>query len=67
MSGHFLLHVCVVVDVVHAVAVVAVALGAVAEFHLRIICISYAADAAFMEIASALLHLFLSFLDIFVR
>jgi len=45
-----LLDVDVVVDVIHAVAVVAVALRAVAEFEVRIVGVGSAADGAFVAI-----------------
>ena len=45
-----------VVDVVHAVAVVAVALGAVAELHVGVVGVGDAADGALVEVALLLLH-----------
>ena len=53
-----------VVDVVHAVAVVADALGAVAEFHVGVVGVGDAADGAFVEVALPLLDLFLGFFKI---
>ena len=52
-------HMAVIVDVIHAVAVVAVALGAVTELHVRVVGISHTADGALVKIALALLHFLL--------
>lgn len=41
----------VVVDVVHTVAVIAVTLGAIAELHIRVLRICFAADGALMNIS----------------
>lgn len=45
----------VVVDVIHAVAVVADAFGAVAELQIRVVGIGAAADGTLVEIAGLLL------------
>ena len=50
-----------VVDVLHAVAVIAVALGAVAELHGGVVGVGDAAHGAFMQIAPVLPHLSLGF------
>ena len=41
----------VVVDVIHTVAVIAVTLGAIAELHIRVLRICFAADGALMNIS----------------
>ena len=59
-----LLDMHVVVDVLRAVAVIAVALGAVPELHVRVIRVRNTADCALMEIAPALLDLLLGLFEV---
>lgn len=54
----------VIVDMVDAVAVVAVAAGTVAKFHVGVVCIGDAADCAFVQVALALLYLLLGPLEV---
>ena len=55
-----------VIDVLHAVAVVAVALGTVPELHVGVVRIGDAADRALVEVAAALLDLLLCLLKLMV-
>ena len=52
----------VVVDVVHAVAVIPVALGAVAELHIGVVRVGNAAHSALVGVAAGLLGLLLRLL-----
>ena len=59
-----LLYVYVVVNMLHAVAVVAVALGAVAELHIGVVCVGNAAHSALVEVTLPLLDLLLGLLEV---
>ena len=48
-----------VVDMLHAIAVIAVAFGAVAELHVGVVGVGDAAYGAFAEVALALLDVLL--------
>ena len=54
----------VVVDVAGAVAVVAGALGTVAELHIRVVLVGDAADGALVEIAPPLAQLLLGLFEV---
>ena len=60
----FLLYVGVVVDVIDAVAVVAVALGTVTKLHIGVVCICDTAHGTFMKVAFPLLDIFLGLFQI---
>ena len=65
MDGIFhLLYVTVIVDMVHAVAVVAIAFGAVTKFHVWMICIGHAAYGAFVEITLSGLNILLCLFEV---
>ncbi len=51
-------------NVVHAVAVIAVALGAVAEFHVGVVRIGYTTHGTFVEVSFGLLRFFLCFFEV---
>lgn len=52
------------VDVVHAVAVIAVALGAVAEFHVGVVGVGNAAHGTFVQVALCFLGLLLGLFEV---
>ena len=54
----------VVIDMVGAVAVVAAALGAVTELHIRVVLVGDAADGAFVEVAPPLAQLLLGLFEV---
>ena len=54
----------VVVDMLHAIAVIAVAFGAVAELHVGVVGVGDAADGAFVEVALALLDVLLGLFEL---
>ena len=55
-----LLYMAVIVDMVHAIAVIAVAFGAVTKFHVGMIRIGHAAHGTFVEITLSGLNVLLS-------
>ena len=54
----------VVIDVLHTVAVVAIALGAVAELHIGIVRVGQTADGTFVEISLPLFYILLCLLEV---
>ena len=54
----------VVIDMLHAIAVIAVAFGAVAELHVGVVGVGDAADGAFVEVALALLDVLLGLFEL---
>ena len=50
MTSRCLLYMGVIIDVIHAVAVVAVALGAIAEFQIGILSVGPSANGTFMPV-----------------